>query len=184
MKAKHLILILVVVLVIGAPIYAFYLFSRPWGDRGKAYESWETSNNTFRVKITAHYEANVYLPGAFYVCESATVGSDEWREFMVFRVDDANPIPRGLFRYVNDETAYIFMSDDFVVTVDGGRSWSVWKPILPQPNGEKVYWAFKEARVEADGTGKAKLWRYDEQVKEIVYVEIQTRDYGRSWSVV
>ena len=55
---------------------------------------------------------------------------------------------------------------------------------LRQPNGEQVYWSFKEAQVEADGTGKAKLWRYDEQVKDIVEVEIQTRDYGRSWSVV
>jgi len=41
-----------------------------------------------------------------------------------------------------------------------------------------------EAHVEADGTGRAKLARYDEQVKDRVEIEIQTENFGKTWSVV
>lgn len=186
MRAKYIILITVGALA-GLVVYSLYTFNqmfRLYGDRGRAYETWETANNVFKVRVTAYQEANVYLPGAYFACESAPIGSNEWREFKVFRVDDPNPIPRKLFSFVSDQVAYIYMANDFVVTVDGGQSWSVWKPILPQPDGERVYWAFKEASVEPNGKGKAKLWRYDERVKDLVYTEIQTQDFCRNWNVV
>ena len=157
---------------------------RPFGDKGVIYETWNTANNNFKVKITARHEANVYLPGAYFICQSASVGTNAWREFKVFRVDDPNPIPHQQFHFVNEQTAYIYMSDDFVVTVDGGQTWQVWQPILPHQNGKLYYWAFREAHIEADGAGRARLERYDEAAKELISTEIHTQDFGQTWIVM
>ena len=154
------------------------------GDRGEIYETWETSNNNFKIRITAYHEVGIYMPGAFFVCESASVDSNEWREFKFYRADDAIPILRERFRFVDDQTAYYYTADDFSVTVDGGKNWLVWQPILPQSNGERVHWAITEAYVEVNGTGRAKLWNYDEHIKDAVTLEVHTEDYGQSWSVI
>lgn len=188
MKSKHLTLV-VVIGIIGVISYSCYTFSRAFrfpGDRGEIYDTWETTNDTFKVRMKAYYEVGIYMPGAFYTCESAPVGSNEWREFKAFRGDDAVPLNRlnQRFRFVDSKIAYFYTADDFLVTLNGGRDWSVWKPILPQSNGERVHWAILEANVEADGTGKAKLRNYDEQMKDAVLLDVVTKDYGQSWDMV
>jgi hypothetical protein len=185
-KSKHIFLIFIVS-VVGVLAYSCIKFSMKFrfpGDRGAAYETFETANNTFKVKITALDEEGIYMPGAYFVCESAPIDSNKWREFIAFRIDDANYIPREQFRFVNEQTAYVYMSYDFVVTVDGGQTWKVWKPLFPQSNGELLYWVITEARVEADGTGRAKVENYDEQRKARVVLEIRTEDFGQNWRVV
>ena len=189
MKTKHYALLLVIGLF-GIIAYSCYRVSGVFrfpGDRGAVYDTWETANETFKVRMRAYYEVGIYMPGAFYTCESAPVGSNEWREFKDFRGDDAVPLSRlnQRFRFVNDQTAYFYTADDFLVTLDGGRNWSAWRPpTLAQPNGDRVYWAIKEAYVEADGTGKAKLWNYDENINDRVWLDVLTKDYGQSWDVV
>ena len=187
-KQKHIILIAVVTIV-GFTTYSCYKVSRAFrfpGDRGEIYDTWETANGTFKVRMKAYYEVGIYMPGAFYTCESAPVGSNEWREFKAFRGDDAVPLSwlNQRFRFVSDRTAYFYTANDFSVTLNGGRDWSVWKPLLPQSNGERVHWAILEAYVEADRTGKAKLRNYDEQLKDAVIMDVATKDYGQSWNVV
>jgi len=155
---------------------------RPYGERGAVYETWETRNEAFKVKITARHEINVYMPGAYYICEVAAAGTDDWREFKAIRADDPNPILRERFQFVNAQTAYLYTTDDFSVTVDGGRTWKVWQPRLPQPDGKLEYWGIINAHVEANGTGRAKLTRYDEQVKDRVETEVRTADFGQTWN--
>jgi len=187
MKPKYILLIFAVG-VVGISASVCYQFSRAFrfpGDRGAIYDTWETANNQFKVRITAYYEEGIVMPGAFFTCESALTGSNEWREFKAFRADDAVPISpfsQG-FRFANDQSAYFYTADDFLVTVDGGRNWSVWKPTLPKPSEHPIYWAITEAYVEADGKGRAKLEAYDEEAKDRVSLEVNTQDYGRRWSV-
>ncbi len=188
MKPKRIFLILVLG-VVGIGAFVCYQLSRAFrfpGDRGAVYDTWETANNNFKIRMTAYYEEGIYMPGAFYTCESATIGSNEWREFKAFRGDDAVPLSRlnQRFRFVNEQTAYFYTADDFLVTVNGGRTWTVWTPLFPQSNGERTYWAIMDADVQADGTGKAKLWNYDERLKEEMSMEVRTEDYGQSWSAV
>ena len=186
MKLKNICLI-TLISIIAVITDGCYKFSDPFrfpGDRGEIYETWETTNNNFKIRITAYREVGIYMPGAFFVCESAPLDSSEWREFKFYRADDAIPILRERFRFVNDQTAYYYTEDDFLVTVDGGKNWLVWQPILPQSNGERVYWAITEAYVEANGTGRAKLWHYDEHIKDGMSLEVHTKDYGQSWSVI
>jgi hypothetical protein len=136
--------------------------------------------------MTAYYEEGIFMPGAFYTCESATISSNEWTEFKAFREDDAVPLSylHQRFRFVGNQTAYFYTADDFIVTIDAGRTWSAWKPILAKPGGRLIYWAITEAKIEADGKGRAKLEAYDEEAKDRVLLEVITEDYGRSWSVV
>jgi hypothetical protein len=159
-------------------------FRRPYSVRGKAYESWETANGTFKMRATAYHESGVYLPGAYLAFESAPIGSNEWNEFAVFHVGDAIPIPRDRLNFVSEQAAYFFMADGYVATVDGGRTWYRWEPKLPLPSGQLVNWAIKDLHVEPDGAGAARLRRYDEQVKEFVYLDVSTKDFGRHWDVV
>lgn len=166
-----------------------YVVNSPFrfpGSRGEMYDTWETSNSGFKIRMKAYYEVGTFLPGAFYTCESAPVGSNEWREFKAFRGDD--PIPLSYlnkrFRFVNERTAYFHTANDFLVTLDNGRNWSVWLPMLPGSDGKSAYWAILDAHVGSDGSGKAKLWHYDEALKDAVTQEIFTQDYGQNWKVV
>lgn len=185
LKFKHIFLIFIVS-VVGVLAYGCLKFSmmfRPLGERGAVYETVETANNTFKVRMTARYEENVYMPGAYLIYESAPIGSDKWREFLYYRTDDAVSIPRETFRFLNEQTAYIYLVYDYAVTFDGGRTWKIWKSLFPLSNGELMYWAITELRVEADGTGQAKIENYDEQKKARVSLEIITEDFGQSWRV-
>ena len=187
MKLRNILLISAVGLVVMAA-FVCYQFSRAFrfpGDRGAIYDSWETANNQFKVRITAYYEEGIVMPGAFFICESAPVGSNEWQEFNAFRTDEAVRISvfRERFRFANDQTAYFYPQDDFLVTTDAGRNWSTVRTIFPKPGGPPLYWAIAEARVEADGKGQAKIEAYDDEAKDRVSLEVNTEDYGRSWSV-
>jgi len=67
---------------------------------GALAESWETSNQLFRVRVDRHYEENGgFVPGAYYVFRSAPTGSDAWHDFMMFRHDD--PVPIHMTRCVS-----------------------------------------------------------------------------------
>jgi hypothetical protein len=187
MKAKPILILAIGIVGFGA--FICYQLSRAFrfpGDRGAVYDTWETTNNNFKFRMTAYYEEGIYMPGAFYTCESAAIGSNEWQEFKAFRGDDAVPLSRlnQRFRFVNDQTAYFYTADDFLVTIDAGRNWSVWKPIFPKSNGHRIYWAILEANVEVDGTGRAKLEAYDEETKKSVSLEVNTEDFGRAWRAV
>jgi hypothetical protein len=185
-KSKYIILIVITALIAtGAFVYlkAVAPFYRLPGDRGGIYETWETDNKAFKVKITAYYEVGIFMPGAFFVLESAPSGSEEWRHFLTYRADDAVKIPQQRFKFVNEQTAYFYGSDDFLVTVNGGREWSVWKPILKDSDGKIHYWAITEADVELNGTGKLELRRYDEQLNAKVIRMAFTENYGRSWDI-
>lgn len=186
MKPKQILLILVVG-VIGVLVYGnirFTMMFRPLGDRGAVYETFETANNTFKVRMSALYEENVFMPGAYLVYESAPIDSNNWREFLAYRTDDAIAIPRERLRFLNEQTAYVCLWYDFAVTLDGGQTWKVWKPLFPLSNGELMYWTITEARVEPDGTGQARVENYDAQKKAEVFLEISTKDFGQSWTVV
>lgn len=184
-KPKHILLIFIVgvLSVLGYSCVKFSMMFRPLGDRGAVYETFETANNTFKVRMTALNEEDVYMPGAYLVYESAPIDSDKWREFLAYRTDDAIPIPRERFRFLNEQTAYVCLWYDFAVTLDGGRTWKTWKPLFPQSNGELLYWTITEVSVEADGTGQAKIESYDEQKRDRVALDIRTEDFGQSWRV-
>src|SRR5580765_7386226 len=111
---------LVIVLALGCGLVSCGL------GRGKLVDKWETANQTFKIRITEYQENKTWfgLPGYYHVFESAVVGSADWQEVMNVRTDDPVGIPREQTAFVNDRVGYVFMGQNYAVTIDGGRSWS------------------------------------------------------------
>ena len=64
MKRALLIAIGAFVAVVAVVVAANWMFlSRPY--MGKVIESWETSNQAFRVRVDQHSEENSFVPGAY-----------------------------------------------------------------------------------------------------------------------
>lgn len=187
MKLKHFSL-LAVSLLLALGVYSFYksanYYGRFPGDKGATYETAEMKNGFFKVKITAYRETGISTPGAFFVFRSAPADSDDWRTFLDYRTDDPVSIPQERFHFVNDRTAYFWGYNDFLVTVNGGQSWSQWKPTVPDSGGKTYQWGIKEANIDVDGKGKMKLEGYDEQSNERITSEIFTENFGQNWNPI
>lgn len=149
--------------------------------KGERLETWETANKPFKIRIDRHAEANGgFVPGAYYVFQSAASSSDQWREIMMFRHDDPVDIPREQVRFANDHVAYVFMSWMYAVTTDGGNSWRVSKIWDSLPNGEKcLYGCIEDLRIDANGTGEIRL-NIIASPKDQIKI-LKTNDFGRSW---
>ncbi len=108
--------IIVVMGLITATNWKFILLFVSGPYTGSVTQSWETSNQTFKLRIDKHSEENAFLAGAFYVFQSTSSGSDSWQQIMVYRHDDANPIPRDQVRFVTDHAGFVFMGWMYAVT--------------------------------------------------------------------
>src|SRR5947207_1962741 len=102
-------------------------FSCADGRYGKLIETWQTTNGSITVRVSAFLQRGVFLePGAYYVFQASPAPSKGWQEIMTFRHDDPVPIPRTQVRFVNEQIAYVFMGWMHAVTTDGGQTWSTW----------------------------------------------------------
>jgi hypothetical protein len=121
---------------------------------GLIVDSWETSNQTFKIHVDAHLEENVFLPGTYYIFRSAPIGSNAWHDIMTFRYDDTPYIPRDQIRFMNDRLAFVFIGWTFAVTTDAGGTWSVWNAGADLPKWQCCnYRLIKDVHLEPDGTG-------------------------------
>jgi hypothetical protein len=145
----------------------------------KINERWETSNNFFKIRVTAYAEENGFVGGAYYVFESAPVQSDSWREIMTYRHDDPVPIPRDQVRFVKDKIGYVFMVYKYAVTTDGGATWQAWDIVEDLPNWKNDRAAIKDVKTGEDGVGVMRLTPFSDQPK---LTELFSKDYGRHWS--
>ena len=151
---------------------------------GDTVESFETSNQTIRLRVDRHAEVGGFGPiaGAYYVFRSAPVGSDAWHDIMTFRHDDPNPIPRDQVRFLNERVAFVFMGWMYAVTVDRGATWSVWDARTNLPNWQCCnYRLITDVQLNADGIGTMTLHPIQDRRGEVP--QLRTRDFGRHWSV-
>lgn len=143
-------------------------------------DSWDTSDKTIKLNVTAYELKNVEPPGIYYTFESIK-GSTLWREIMTYRHKEQVPIPRNQVRFVNDKIAYVFMGWLFAVTVDSGYSWSVWdaSEILPDwhcCNFDLI----EDIKIAPDGTGTMFIGSIPGQQRG--GSKLVTDDYGRHWT--
>ena len=158
-----------------------YMYIRPY--HGEITETYETSNHAFRVRVNRHAEENGgFVGGAYYVFQSAPTGSDQWRDIMVFRHDDPNPIPRDQIRFVSESAGYAFMGWMYAVTTDAGASWSVWDAQRDLPKWQCCnYGLVSDVKLEADGAGAMRLNPIPGRSGEVP--ELRTNDYGKHWYI-
>jgi hypothetical protein len=185
MKRNILIVTVVLVAAVGLfvalkrPVISMFVFG-PY--MGRVTESWEQSNQTFKLRVDRHAEENSVVGGAYYVFRSAPSGSDTWRDIMTFRHDDPNPIPRDQVQFLNDRVGYVFMGWMYAVTTDSGASWSIW-------NAEKDlhqwlccnYGLIVSINLQLDGTGTMILNPIPKRQGEVP--QLHTKDFGQHWNL-
>lgn len=174
------IIIVVTTIVLGASLWGLaHLYQ---GTRGKVLDRWETTNATFRVRVTAYKENVLIVPGTYYVFQSAPVRSEVWQEIMTLKFDGPAQIPREQVRFVDDRVAYAFMGETYSVTTDGGHTWTLWNSeaaLRNQP--DVVSRSIKMVSIRADGTGTMQL--YEHPYQKGATPTLRTEDYGRHWSL-
>jgi len=146
----------------------------------KALDRWETKGPSFALRVTEFEDSRFPLSKFKYVFEAKPDGSDEWREIMTANTDDDTPIPREQVRFISNQVTYVFMTDQYAVTTDEGRSWSIWKANDHISNVQYPgQFVIKEVLLNADGNGTLTVTSRsaDEQTRQF-----QTGDFGRSWA--
>jgi hypothetical protein len=144
-------------------------------------EDWETSNSSFRVRITAYDEEGGYPSGAYYVFQSTLLDSNDWHEFLIFRHDDQVKIPHENVRFPSDSVGYVFLGWNYAVTTDGGRTWHVWDAQKDLDNWTCCnYGLIKDVHLTQSGSGVMILDPISrgEGGVSLLY----TADFGQHWS--
>lgn len=148
--------------------------------KAEIVETLETQNTPFRIRINKHIERGGFmavLNGAYYVFQSAALGSDQWQDITTYRYDDPIDIPRNHVRFANEKVAYVFMFDMYAITQDGGASWKI-SDIDNYLPSEPKCGSIKDLRVDSDGVGEVKLQCY---AKQNSFKVLETKDFGRNW---
>lgn len=175
------VIVVVVAIIVAANWRVVSMLALP-PRMGALAESWETSNQLFRVRVDRHYEENGgFVPGAYYVFRSASIGSDDWHDFITFRHDDPVPIPHDQLHFVNDRIGFVFMGWMYAETTDSGTTWSVWDSAINLPKWQCCnYRLIKDVHLEPNGAGTMTLRPIPDRGGEVP--QLHTEDFGRNWS--
>ena len=147
---------------------------------GALIDNWETANGVFKIRVSEYGEKGAYLAGAYYVFESATLDSDNWKPIMTFRNDDQIGIPKDKVRFVDPQIAYAYLGWMAAFTKDGGISWTVWDVTKDLPDWECCNHGWiEELNIAGGGQGIMKLRPFPQAPGEIP--ELRTMDYGAHW---
>lgn len=152
---------------------------------GKVVETWQVANQNFSLRVEMRQENCFAVCGAYYLFQSASVGSDNWQEIFIAHHDDPNPIPHENLQFVNPQIAYVFFGPKYAATTNAGKSWMVWDAWEANKSIQfekyKLYPSIVEVSVDADGRGKMRLYSLTD--KPVNQPQLLTADYGRTWSL-
>lgn len=150
--------------------------------KGEVYERFEVRQNEWKIRFTARYEEFFFLPGAYWSFESTAPETDDWQEFLEFRVDDPIDLPRERIVLVDERVVYINLSHQAAITTDAGKTWRIWRPTYTLSDGELLNWNIEKMELRKDGSGIATLDAYDSNLDRRVRKPVVTQDYGRTWT--
>ena len=120
---------------------------------------------------------DVEPPGIYYSLDTYNPSTEMWESLIVIRKDSKIEIPHDQVKLVNDQVVFAFLGWMYVVTTDGGKTWSKW-----DAENSLSGWQccdsqlIKNVDIEPNGSGKMVL-RLIKQQEKILY----TKDYGKSW---
>ncbi len=150
------------------------------------FDQLEIANADFKLRITAYKERFVLLPGVYYVCQSTSVRSDNWRTVLTVKTDEPHPIKRDRVRLMSNRIGYIFMGSFYMVTTDRGDTWSIWdghKNLPDQQYREQLNISpyIEEIEMQSNGVGVMRLYKYFSERER--GPDLVTSDYGLHWLV-
>lgn len=144
------------------------------------FESWQTSNSQFRIRVEAFHECCGFVPGGYYTFYSSPIGSDNWQEITTFRHDDPIPIRRDQVRFVNEDVAFVFMGSMFASTNDTGKSWIIWDGCKQVTAIQMCnYEGIKAVDLLSNGTGTMTV--NPNGPERLPLPILRTEDFGLTW---
>jgi hypothetical protein len=150
---------------------------------GKLRDHWDLSNNRFQIRVEVHDEGNkahFFEAGCHVKLASAPVGSNEWVPFGNAYFSRCDQNLKDRVRFVNHQTAYVFMQWWYSVTTDAGQSWSTWD--VPAHLPGKAYYnpkLIETVAISPSGAGTMTLNPEGVPGKERLI--LYTEDFGRLW---
>jgi hypothetical protein len=150
---------------------------------GKLRSEKDHSNGTFLVRIELHDEANMahlFESGCHIRLLSGPVGSNKLEPFGRAYFSRCNPGVLDAVRFVDSNTAYVYMQWWYAVTTDQGKTWTTFD--VPAHLPGRVYYSptlIENVVVERDGTGRMRL--NPEGVRDRQPLTLETRNFGREW---
>jgi hypothetical protein len=122
----------------------------------------------------------IFLSQYYFAVESADFQTNVWHEVMSWQVDDPIPIQRQQVGQVDERIVYAFGNWTYVVSTDGGRSWSRWDAQRQLPDFHKTI--IKEVTIRSGGNGAMVIIYKTQNDAPFVTATFETADYGVHWS--
>ena len=180
MKRRTLVLIALVVIGLGGVITLNALAE------DKEYDQHEIANQQFRIRIKAYKEKAVFLPGVYFIFQSAPVEIDKWRDVVTVKGDEPWPVRPQQLGFVAPDTGYGFIGGYYMVTRDAGANWSIWR--ADKNVGSEDYLRrynlapfIEEVELSADGNGRMRLHKYFNAREQ--GPDLHTADFGLHWGL-
>jgi photosystem II stability/assembly factor-like uncharacterized protein len=149
---------------------------------GDFRETWEARSPATTVRVQKFDEKFLFdsaPTSSYFSFDVQDTRSHKWRPVLTWMVDGDLPIQRQQVKFVTDSVVYAFGNAKYVVTTDGGKTWSEWdaKKVLPTPEA----YAINDVLVSSDGTGSMVVKRRTEESKSLT--ELSTADFGVHWTL-
>ena len=151
-------------------------------NQGPVDEYYDAQGDNFRVRVERRHD----LLGPmhyWYIFRSNRKGEPAWQEVTRQLYGDRIPLPKSQIRFVGENVGYFFFALKYAVTIDAGKSWTVFdfeETPLFKPR-ENDYSKIADVQISQDGSGSLTMFRYDmTKGKVTMFV---TSDYGQHWSL-
>jgi hypothetical protein len=163
-------------------VVIFAVFSAQAACRGMGglIDRWETSNGTFRVRVSTYAERGAFVGGMYYKVE-ASANDHNWIHVMTLRDDDQRPIPHDQIKFLSATVAYVFIGWTYAATTDGGRKWSIWNAKDDLPDWQCCnYKLITSVDLHSNGSGTMTLNPKAHFRGGVP--ELHTIDFGQHWT--
>ena len=180
MKRRTLVLIVLVIAALGGLI-SLSVFAQD-----KLYDQKEIASDRLRIRIRAYKENGVFIPGVYFVLQSAPVESDKWRNVITVKGDEPWPLRSEQLGFVAPDIGYGFIGGYYMVTLDAGSNWSIWQAdknlVSDDYQKQNNLAPFIEAiHLNTDGTGRMTLHKYFAALER--GPDLHTLDFGLHWEL-
>jgi hypothetical protein len=150
------------------------------GDNNPKLEEWN-SGKKIDVKCWSFTDKTVKPDGVYYSFGIKDKEIKDWVSLITVLYDSKIKLPYRNVTYVNDQIVYMYLGWMFVVTTDGGVTWSKWNAEDSLPTWICCDSNFiNDVKINKDGTGVMKLKKKSDATNQFPS-KLNTKDYGITW---
>jgi len=142
-------------------------------------ETFDTSSKSFKVRVVTYKLHNVEPPGVYYTLSMSKVDLGTWNEVISSHFNDSTNILSKQIHFITDEICYAFFDFIYLVTTDGGKTWSGWNAeenLAGWKDGNPRF--IRDVQLSLGGVGEMTLYSKSDEI-----LILRTEDYGLHWNI-